>query len=277
LFYRWLSGEESTYFLPDINTLDPILFSSLQHVFKFVTSARSIAGDNSLTDAERSSAIASLRVDNTSVDDLDLDFTLPGQPGFELRKGGKDILVTNANVEQYIQLVVHWFLYEGAIRQMESFKEGFESVISLTHLKMFFPEEMEQLFCGSSSKSGAWDATILLQCIKPDHGYCHDSPPVQWLIQTMAGFNPDEQRQFLQFVTGCPKLPVGGFKSLTPPLTVVRKAISQDASDSSPDSHLPSVMTCVNYLKLPEYSNADVLRERLLLAVHEGQKSFHLS
>ncbi len=37
------------------------------------------------------------------------------------------------------------------------------------------------------------------------------------------------------------------------------------------------VMTCANYLKLPEYDNADILRERLLVAVHEADGSFHLS
>jgi E3 ubiquitin-protein ligase TRIP12 len=36
-------------------------------------------------------------------------------------------------------------------------------------------------------------------------------------------------------------------------------------------------MTCANYLKLPEYDNADILRERLLVAVNEADGSFHLS
>lgn len=36
-------------------------------------------------------------------------------------------------------------------------------------------------------------------------------------------------------------------------------------------------MTCVNYLKMPDYSDIGVLRERLDTAVKEGQGSFHLS
>jgi E3 ubiquitin-protein ligase TRIP12 len=43
------------------------------------------------------------------------------------------------------------------------------------------------------------------------------------------------------------------------------------------DHYLPSVMTCVNYLKLPDYSNIEVMRERLGVAVNEGQGAFHLS
>ncbi|KOB78891.1 putative E3 ubiquitin-protein ligase TRIP12, partial [Operophtera brumata] len=36
-------------------------------------------------------------------------------------------------------------------KQMEAFKEGFESVFPLSNLKIFYPEELEQVFCGSSS------------------------------------------------------------------------------------------------------------------------------
>ena len=42
------------------------------------------------------------------------------------------------------------------------------------------------------------------------------------------------------------------------------------------DDYLPSVMTCVNYLKLPDYTDLEVLRERLNVAIQEGQGAFHL-
>ena len=62
----------------------------------------------------------------------------------------------------------------------------------------------------------------------------------------LASFNSEDQRKFVQFVTGSPRLPVGGFRALTPPLTVVRKT----ASYGSGDEELPSAMTCYNYLKV---------------------------
>lgn len=67
---------------------------------------------------------------------------------------------------------------------------------------------------------------------------------------------------------------VSGFKALNPPLTVVRKSLE---SSLDPDEYLPSVMTCVNYLKLPDYTSAEVMRGKLRLAASEGQHSFHLS
>jgi len=36
-------------------------------------------------------------------------------------------------------------------------------------------------------------------------------------------------------------------------------------------------MTCVNYLKMPDYSTVEILKEKLNVAIHEGQGAFHLS
>lgn len=119
-----------------------------------------------------------------------------------------------------------------------------------------------------------WDVKMLMECCRPDHGYTHDSRAVNFLFEVLSCYDDVEQRQFLQFVTGSPRLPVGGFRSLNPPLTIVRKSFE---GTENPDNFLPSVMTCVNYLKLPDYSTIDIMREKLTVAAKEGQLSFHLS
>lgn len=43
------------------------------------------------------------------------------------------------------------------------------------------------------------------------------------------------------------------------------------------DNELPSVMTCANYIKLPQYSSKDVCMRQLRIAITEGQGSFDLS
>lgn len=112
----------------------------------------------------------------------------------------------------------------------------------------------------------------ILDAIVCDHQYSNDSLPIQYLASAMSQFSAEDRRNFLLFVTGSPKLPIGGFKSLKPRLTVVRKDTSGD-----PDCYLPSVMTCVNYVKLPAYSSQSVTSARMLLAIREGLSSFHLS
>ena len=75
-------------------------------------------------------------LDGCSVADLALNFTLPGYPNIELRKGGSDSTVTIHNLDSYLQLVVEWLLRDGVWRQMEAFKEGFDSVFSMTQLQV---------------------------------------------------------------------------------------------------------------------------------------------
>lgn len=65
-----------------------------------------------------------------------------------------------------------------------------------------------------------------------------------------------------------------GFKSLTPMFTVVCKPSEPPYTS---DDFLISVMTCANYVKLPDYTNKEVLCSRLLTAIQEGQGAFHLS
>lgn len=67
---------------------------------------------------------------------------------------------------------------------------------------------------------------------------------------------------------------LSGFKALTPMFTVVCKP---SEPPFTPDDYLPSVMTCVNYLKMPDYTSAEVLRQKLAVAIKEGQGAFHLS
>lgn len=52
--------------------------------------------------------------------------------------------------------------------------------------------------------------TALMDFIKADHGYNLDSKSIRNLLQVMAEFEPQSRRNFLQFVSGSPKLPIGG-------------------------------------------------------------------
>lgn len=97
---------------------------------------------------------------------------------------------------------------------------------------------------------------------------CFFSAGFQRFVSVLVNMSGDERKSFLQFTTGCSSLPPGGLANLQPRLTIVRKV---DANDGS----YPSVNTCVHYLKLPEYSNEEILRERLLAATRE--KGFHLN
>jgi len=53
-------------------------------------------------------------------------------------------------------------------------------------------------------------ALALMDSVKADHGYNMDSKSVKNLLQAMSEMTPAQRRDFLQFTTGSPKLPIGG-------------------------------------------------------------------
>lgn len=73
---------------------------------------------------------------------------------------------------------------------------------------LYLYAQLEQLFCGNMSE--VWDTKMLMECCRPDHGYTHDSRAVKFLFEILSLYTREEQRAFLQFVTGSPRLPVGG-------------------------------------------------------------------
>lgn len=107
------------------------------------------------------------------------------------------------------------------------------------------------------------------------HGYHAGSQTFVNFLEVLSEFTEDQKREFLLFTIGAPRLPLGGLKSLSPKLTVVKKHPQNESQPA--DTILPSVMTCQNYIKLPDYSSKEVLRKKFFLAMKEGQKSFTLS
>lgn len=208
--------------------------------------------------------------DAAGLAELGLDMTYPGS-SIELVPNGADVDVTPDNVADYLDKVLDLTLGSGIAKQLDAFEAGFSSVFPYAALRAFSPEELTMVF-GRAAED--WSARTLSEAIHADHGFNASSATIRSLIDVLSAFDQNQRREFLQFVTGSPRLPIGGFKNLTPHFTIVCKP---HEAPLTADDYLPSVMTCVNYLKLPDYSTADVLRTKLLVAIREGSGSFHLS
>ena len=271
-----------------VAAVDQGLAKSLKMVKKYQNAKQRIDDDKRLSQAQKDAKIQELRINDARIDDLSLDFTLPGYSSIDLIPGGSNISVTIDNIGDYIKKVIDFTLVSGVQRQIDAFRAGFSQVFPYTAMRAFTPDELVMLF-GRVEED--WSLATLLDSIKADHGYNLDSKSVRNLLQVMSELSPSRKRDFLQFITGSPKLPIGGtlypltsydvhanvmtgFKSLTPLFTVVCKP-SEPPYGS--DDYLPSVMTCVNYLKMPDYSSLEVLKQKLLVAIKEGQGAFHLS
>ncbi|KAI5963633.1 UFD4 [Candida pseudojiufengensis] len=248
--------------ISNLKLVDPQLSKSLNHLNKYLIEFKSY-----MTEEECNS----IEIDGATIKDLGLYFELPGYPEYNLINGGSNIPITANNLELYINKVLEATLYSGIIHQTKAFMEGFSKVFPINSLIIFSPNELVQLF-GSNEED--WSIDTLSSAIIANHGYTRESKIIKDLISILVEFNDLEKREFLQFLTGSPKLPIGGFKALRPELTVVRKRAEDGLKD---DDYLPSVMTCANYLKIPNYSSKEIMKEKILQAVKEGAGAFLLS
>ncbi|WMV13255.1 hypothetical protein MTR67_006640 [Solanum verrucosum] len=273
-FYKLVLGQELDLY--DILSFDAELGKTLQELQALVSRKQNLESIG----GQGQENINDLHFRGIPVEDLCLDFTLPGYPEYVLKAGNNNVDL--CNLEEYVTLVVDATVRTGIGRQMEAFRSGFNQVFEISALQIFSPTELDYLLCG---RKELWKAETLVDHIKFDHGYTAKSPAIVYLLEIMGEFTPEQQRAFCQFVTGAPRLPPGGLAVLNPKLTIVRKH-SSSASNTAPngnmpsesaDDDLPSVMTCANYLKLPPYSTKEIMYKKLLYAINEGQGSFDLS
>ncbi|KAM4543153.1 E3 ubiquitin-protein ligase HECTD1 isoform 4-T4 [Odontesthes bonariensis] len=263
----------------DFQLVNPHRARFLKEVKELAVKRRQILANKSLSEDEKNTRLQDLMLRNPlgsgpplSIEDLGLNFQfcpsskVHGFSAVDLKPNGDDEMVTMENAEEYVELMFDFCMHTGIQKQMEAFKEGFNRVFPMEKLSSFSHKEVQMILCGNQSPS--WTADDIINYTEPKLGYTRDSPGFLRFVRVLCGMSSDERKAFLQFTTGCSTLPPGGLANLHPRLTIVRKV---DATDSS----YPSVNTCVHYLKLPEYSSEDIMRERLLAATME--KGFHLN
>jgi E3 ubiquitin-protein ligase TRIP12 len=120
-------------------------------------------------------------------------------------------------VQEYVDLVVDFTIGRGIKRQINAFKAGFSSVFPYEALCAFTADELVMLF-GKSDEDWSYDSSpcqeytnvALVDCIKADHGFNIDSKSIRNLLGILSSLSLNDRRIFLQFLTGSPKLPIGG-------------------------------------------------------------------
>jgi len=126
IFYKWILGQEETLNLEDLIHIDLNLYEqfkklqSIVHIRDKLMSPNQII--NKLNNKKRLKSKDDCQLENSpysnildenderlfldgcKIDDLSLVFTLPGHSNIELKKGGKDCLVTIQNLDQYVNV-----------------------------------------------------------------------------------------------------------------------------------------------------------------------------
>jgi E3 ubiquitin-protein ligase TRIP12 len=190
-----------------VESVDENLARSLRPLKKAASLKRNIEDDDALTPAQKAAEIQKITVHEAKIEDLSLDFTLPGYPDISLKPDGANVSVTIDNLGEYVDKVLDLTLGSGVRRQVEAFQAGFSLVFPYAAIQAFTPDELVMLF-GRVDED--WSLETLMDAIKADHGYNLDSKSVRNLLQIMSSLSTQDRREFLQFVTGSPKLPIGG-------------------------------------------------------------------
>uniref|UniRef100_A0A0R3RRE6 E3 ubiquitin-protein ligase n=1 Tax=Elaeophora elaphi TaxID=1147741 RepID=A0A0R3RRE6_9BILA len=198
-------------------------------------------------------------------EDLDLHFAVDedvfGQMNsVELRDGGSEEKVTDANKDEYIDLIIKWRFVSRVEEQMKALMKGVHELIPPNLLSIFDPNELELLVCGLQKIDVKdWkDNTIYKGGYSPSH-------PNFW--KCLLAFNNEMRARLLQFVTGTSRVPMNGFRELYGSNGPQKFTIERWGSTDM----LPRAHTCFNRIDLPPYTNFHEMKERLTTAVENSE------
>ena len=251
--------------------IDENLYKTIQDFINLINQKNEYIKINNIKNIKEINFDDIIFYNNCKLSELDIYFTFPGYD-INLKQNGDNILLTLNNLEEYVNLIYDYIFFKGINPLINSFKEGFNMNFDINKMQCFTSQEIEENICGS--KEIKWEINNLYENLNPEHGYTKQSKTFNDLIKFMCSLTDAQKKKFLIFSTGCSRLPIGGFKSLSPKLTVVKKYCEEG---SNPNDFLPTVMTCQNYLKIPEYSRYDILEKKILMAMEEGCNEFSLS
>lgn len=195
-------------------------------------------------------------VEETYARDFQVEYEYFGVKQYrDLKEGGANIPLTNANREEYVSLFVDYQLNKSVERQFAAFKKGFDLVMNGPAFAIFTVEELELVICGDP----VLDFEELQKAAQYEE-YLPTDNVVVWFWEVVHSLSEEEKRKLLHFATGSDRAPIGGLKNL--------QLVIQRHGDG--DERLPSSHTCFNHLLLPLYTSKEALRTKLMMALQNS-------
>ncbi|XP_060835591.1 E3 ubiquitin-protein ligase HERC2 isoform X3 [Rhopalosiphum padi] len=188
---------------------------------------------------------------------LDISFCTTSSTGRTVILSSQHKLVTLNNKHEYIQACLNFRLHEFN-EQIKMVQKGMARVIPVPLLSIFTSNELETMVCGSPEIP-----INMLLSIVTYKGIEAQDKLVQWFWEILSEFTNQERSLFLRFVWGRTRLPraIEDFRGRDFVLHVIDRY-------SPADNFLPESYTCFFLLKIPRYSNKDVMNEKLKYAIH---------
>ncbi|CAG8466393.1 16078_t:CDS:2 [Acaulospora colombiana] len=171
----------------------------------------------------------------------------------EIDHGSDTQFVTCQNINSYILSCKDWIFDRGVRRQIEAFKEGFNRVFSFESLREYSSIEFAQLILFQVDED--WSIETVRKHVKLlDASSINE---VDKVIQIMSKFDSEDKKRFLRFVTGSPKLPIGGFQALEFKISTREK------------NSYPQGRTCFNTFMVPRDNPEEELMQKIKLVIEK--------
>ncbi|KAK6106270.1 HECT-domain (ubiquitin-transferase) family protein [Brugia pahangi] len=207
-------------------------------------------------------------IKDNNPEDLDLHFAVDEDVfgkmnSVELRDGGAEEKVTDANKDEYIELIIKWRFVSRVEEQMKALMKGVHELIPPNLLSIFDPNELELLVCGLQKIDVKdWKDNTLYK-----GGYSPSHPVIQNFWKCLLAFNNEMRARLLQFVTGTSRVPMNGFRELYGSNGPQKFTIERWGSADM----LPRAHTCFNRIDLPPYTSFHEMKERLTTAIENSE------
>ncbi|CAD8049649.1 unnamed protein product [Paramecium primaurelia] len=174
----------------------------------------------------------------------------------ELIQNGQQIMVTQKNKQQYIQLCTEYYLNSSIQKEFQRFHAGFWKVVDGNGIKLLTGAELQTMILGQKHLN----MQELEESTKYD-GYDKNSEYIRTFWAYIHSLDEQQQKRFLFFSTGSDRVPVGGLKSL-------KFVIQKHGEDTE---QLPSAHTCFNVFLLPKYESAEKMIVKLQIAFENSE------
>ena len=178
-----------------------------------------------------------------------MDDTTKVEDGHSIFKGMHSLLTLAAKMSEGVEA--------GSL-----LSNGLSAVLPCEPLTLFSPRELEICLAGERE-----DVDIALLQGTAQYGDGADAGDAQsvWLWEVLSESGPMDRVAFLRFTAARSRLPgttgEGGFQP-------IRIKSTQGGDSERGDALCPTAKTCFFELVLPKYSSKEVLRKRLLFAIH---------
>jgi hypothetical protein len=128
----------------------------------------------------------------------------------ELKPGGRDVAVTGESVREYVALYADWLLSRSVRREFAAFRKGFARLVSGPAVRLFRPDELEQLLCGSR----VLDFALLEAACSYADGMGKGDTLARSFWRVAHALEEGQKKFLLAFVTGSDRVPIGGLGTL---------------------------------------------------------------